>query len=325
MGAEETAAHAQKGLLGRRDGLGNPLDLDIVALDAGLVAPDVHAVGVDGIDHLLLDVDGDVDEDGPLPAGGGDVEGLLDDAGDVVGVLHQVAVLGEGGAGAGDIHLLEDVPAQQVALDLAGDGHHGDRVHVGGGDAGDEVGGAGAGGHHTHSGLTRHAGVAGGHVTGILLGAHQGIGDVGGGQGVHGGADGGAGVTEDPLHTLAFETLHQDLGSVDHAAFLLEFQMGKLPAGSRLCWKMAADMQKDFVLSRTKSCSVVPPKFAGRRPRALFPDNGGEPSPPTAVQGRSSRATFSRPLTGAHTCRSLSALARPIYLPGHCCFCHIKM
>ena len=83
-------------------------------------------------------------------------------------------------------------------------------------------------------------------------------------------------------------------------------------------------MQKDFVLSRTKSHSVVPPKFAGRGPRTLFPDNGGNRRPLLAVQGRSSRATFSRPLTGAHTCRSLSGLARPIYLPGHCCFTILK-
>ena len=52
---------------------------------------------------------------GPGRPVGGDVKGLLDDPGDLVGVLHQVAVLGEGGHGAGDVHLLEDVPAQQVA------------------------------------------------------------------------------------------------------------------------------------------------------------------------------------------------------------------
>ena len=149
------------------------------------------------------------------------MKGLLHHPGDVVGVLDQIAVLGEGGAGAGDVHLLEDVPAQQVALDLAGDGHHGDGVHIGGGDAGDEVGGAGAGGDHAHAGPARHAGVAGGHVSGVLFGADQGIGNAGGGQGVHGGADGGAGIAEYPLHTLPLQALHQGLGSVDHAAFLL--------------------------------------------------------------------------------------------------------
>ena len=83
-------------------------------------------------------------------------------------------------------------------------------------------------------------------------------------------------------------------------------------------------MQKDFVLSRTKSYSVVPPKFAGRTRALLSPVTGGTVAP-YCLQGRSSRATFSRPLTGAHTCRSLSGLARPIYLPGHCCFRHMKM
>ena len=40
---------------------------------------------------------------------GGDVY-----AGNLVGVLHQVAVLGEGGHRAGDVHLLEDVTAQHM-------------------------------------------------------------------------------------------------------------------------------------------------------------------------------------------------------------------
>lgn len=66
---------------------------------------------------------------------------------------------------------------------------------------------------------------------------------------------------------------------------------------------------------RTKACSVVPPKFAGRGPRAFDPANGGEPSRPTDpamdVQQSSSRATFYRSCTGAHTMAGLLSAAAP--------------
>ena len=97
------------------------------------------------------------------------MEGLLDHPGDVVGVLHQVAVLGEGRHGAGDIHLLEDIPPQQVGGDLPGNGHHGDGVHIGGGDAGGQVGGTGAAGGKAHAHLAGGSGIAVGGVGGPLL------------------------------------------------------------------------------------------------------------------------------------------------------------
>ena len=131
------------------------------------------------------------------------MEGLPDDAGNLVGVLHQVAVLGEGGYRAGDIHLLEDVPAKEVAGHLAGNGHHGDGVHVGGGNAGNQVGGPRAGGHHAHPHLAADPGVARGHMPRVLLGPHQGVADLGGVlQGIHRRADGGPGVAEHVGHAL---------------------------------------------------------------------------------------------------------------------------
>lgn len=49
---------------------------------------------------------------------------------------------------------------------------------------------------------------------------------------------------------------------------------------------------------RTKACSVVPPKFAGRGPRAFDPANGGEPSRPTDRLWTFSRAAHERLSTG---------------------------
>ena len=216
VGQPHAAAGADEGLLGLGDGLGHPLDLQVVALYAGLIAPDVHFLRVlELLQLLVLNVDGDIDEHRSGPPGGGDVKGLLHDAGDVIGVFHQVAVLGEGGHRTGDVHLLEDIPAQQIAGHLPGNGHHGDGVHIGGGDAGDQIGRPRAGGDHTHPYLAGDAGIARGHVPGVLLGAHQGISDLRVLlQHVYNGADGGSGIAEDVVHLLPQKAFDQCLCSI---------------------------------------------------------------------------------------------------------------
>ncbi len=82
--------------------------------------------------------------------------------------------------------------------DLAGDRDERDAVEHGCGEAGDEVGRAGAGGRHAHARAARGAGVAVGHVGGALLVADQDVVDGGEvAQGVVDGEDRAAGVAED--------------------------------------------------------------------------------------------------------------------------------
>jgi hypothetical protein len=82
-------------------------------------------------------------------------------------------VLGDGQRDAGDVDFLKGVGAEDFAGDLAGDADDGDGVEHGGGDAGDEVGRAGAAGGHADADLARGARVAVGHVRGALLVAHE--------------------------------------------------------------------------------------------------------------------------------------------------------
>ena len=88
----------------------------------------------------------------------GDQEGFANHRGDILRAGDDVVVLGDGQGDAGDINFLEGIGAEQLGGDLAGDADHGHGVHHGGGDAGDEVGGAGAGGGDGDADLRRRRG-----------------------------------------------------------------------------------------------------------------------------------------------------------------------
>ena len=150
------------------------------------------------------------------------MEGLLDDSGNLPHVLDEIGVLDKGGHRAGDVYLLENIAAQQVALHLPGNGHDGNGIHIGGGDSGDQVGGARAGGHHADPNLAGDPGIAGSHMAGVLLGAYQRIVDVRGGQCVYRRADGGPGVAEQLTHTLSFQAFDQRLCASHHSNSSLE-------------------------------------------------------------------------------------------------------
>ena len=81
--------------------------------------------------------------------------------------------------------------------DVAGDADDGNGVEHGGGDAGDEIGGAGAAGGDGHADLARGARVAVGHVRCALLVADQDVMDGKLAQRVVDGQDGSAGIAED--------------------------------------------------------------------------------------------------------------------------------
>ena len=175
-------------------------------------------------DELIVDLHrggGDVlqkvDEHRAGPSRGGHGEGLAHDVGDSLGVPHQIGGLGDGHGDAGDVHLLEGVLAQQRFAHVAGDEHHGGGVHIGGGDAGGQVGGAGAAGGKADAHLAGGAGIAVGGVGGPLLVGRQNmvyfvfvviqlVIDI---------QDGPAGIPEDGVHLLLQQALHDGLCGSD--------------------------------------------------------------------------------------------------------------
>ena len=220
-GLEDPAPGVDHGALGFTDQLGRGLNQFGIAHSGGAVSGELHDVvgglvpghgraRVAGVDDVL----GDVHQDRPRPSGGGDVEGLVDDAGNVLGLGDQKVVLGDRQGDSGGVALLEGVGAYGGVGHLAGDAHHRDRVHVGVAQRGDDVGGARSRGDHRHAGAPGGVGVALGHVPRALLVAHQYVAYRRLDDRVVHGQDGSAGQPEYHFHALSLEGLNQGLSAV---------------------------------------------------------------------------------------------------------------
>ena len=127
---------------------------------------------------------------------------------------------------AEEVGLLEGALADELLVDLSGDGDKRDAVHVGVGDAGDQVGGSGARGRHAYPGLSGGAGIAVGHEsTALLLTGEDGTNRLRAGERLvqfHGCA---ARVGEHHVHALALKSLDEYVGSV-HGGPALAFCLG---------------------------------------------------------------------------------------------------
>ena len=171
-----------------------------------------------GLQRIL----GDVHQHRARPPARSQVERLVDGLRNLVGIGDEVVVLGDRHCDAADVRLLEGVGPDRGAGDLAGDGHQGDRVHMGISDRRDEVGGSRSARRHAHAHPTGRTGVSLGGVTGRLFVADQDVPHFGGvHQGVVRGKNGSSGDSEDDVRLGGLEGPHQGFGSGDLLAHVL--------------------------------------------------------------------------------------------------------
>jgi len=168
-GGDGPAAHVEDGLGGGVDLLGGEADQLGVALAGRGIAWDGLGFGLAPVTVAGADVEGDVDEHGAGASGACDVEGLAHDVGEIAGVLHQVAMLGDRHGDAEGVGLLEGVGPDVPGADLPGDGDERYGVHVGRGEPRDEVHRARAAGGHADADASGGSGVAVGGVHRALL------------------------------------------------------------------------------------------------------------------------------------------------------------
>ena len=88
------------------------------------------------------------------------VEGSADGIRQLGDILDDKAVFRDGHDHACNVHLLEGIPSQQVHRHVGRDGHHGNRIHLSGGDSRDEIGGSGTGGRQADAHLSGRSRIA---------------------------------------------------------------------------------------------------------------------------------------------------------------------
>jgi len=140
------------------DQRGGLLNLLWMPLDRGPIAAHARLLGIGRLGGSLLDIFGHIHQHRPRSTGPGDIKCGFQNRRKFVDILDQIVVFGDGAADAEHIRFLERVIADQMAGHLAGDGHQRDRIHVGRGQPGHQVGGTRPGGGHADAHLAGSTG-----------------------------------------------------------------------------------------------------------------------------------------------------------------------
>jgi len=111
-------------------------------------------------------------------SGAREIEGFLQRHRKLGHVAHEEVVLDAGAGDADGVQFLKGVLSDEGCRHLTGDDDQRNRIVISGGDAGDGVARAGAGGDHRHAHLAGAARVAVGRVHGGLLMTHEDVTDV---------------------------------------------------------------------------------------------------------------------------------------------------
>ena len=133
-------------------------------------------------------------------------------------------MLGDGHGDALDVSFLKAVRAQTCGGHVAGEGNHGHRVHIGGGNAGDQIGSTRAAGGQHHAGAAGGTGIAVCRMGRALLVGGKHMGDAVGIliQFIIKVQHCAAGIAKKGIHALFAEDLDKNLGTIQlHGALLL--------------------------------------------------------------------------------------------------------
>ncbi|MNS30954.1 hypothetical protein D3C72_629970 [compost metagenome] len=175
---DHAAARVQHRTLGRQEHFCRLADLTGVTANSRAVGTQLGFFREDVFELLgrVGHVFRNVDNDRTRTTGLRQVEGLLHDFRDFRGVLDHEAVLHDRPGDTDHVGFLERIGANHGARHLAGNDHHRNGVHVGGGDTGDGVCCARTGSHQYHAGFTGGTGVAVSHMGSRLLVTNQDVG-----------------------------------------------------------------------------------------------------------------------------------------------------
>ena len=215
VAVNNAAAGVEHRFFGLQDHFQGPFRLPGIPVDRGVITLDFDFLGKLRHHAGLLDIFRQIHQHRAGPPRTGDIKSLVNGAGQVFDVRHQVVVLGAGPGDAHDIHFLEGIVADERGGHLPGENHNRDGVHIGRGDAGHRVGGPGTGGHQSHAHLVGSPGITVGGVHRGLLVPHQVVFDFrSAGQLIIQVDNRSPWIPEDVLHPLPLKTFENNLGAV---------------------------------------------------------------------------------------------------------------
>ena len=219
--AAHAAAKVDQRALGRIDKIRCPLDL--LRVEGGHGADGLRLFGGE-LAYRRRHVLGDIHQHRALAAALCNTEGRAHGIGQLFHPAHREIVLGDGHCDALNVGFLKAVPPDPVRGHVAGKGYHGHRVHIGRGNAGDQIGGTRAAGSQHHAGAAGRAGIAVCRMRRTLLVGGEHMGDavrifV---QLIVKVQHCAAGITKKGVHALLAEDLHKNLRTIQlHGEFLL--------------------------------------------------------------------------------------------------------
>ncbi len=218
---QDAAARVDHRPFGRENERGGGSYRRRVGVGRRLVAGQVDSVRPVPLHGGVRDVFREVDEHRSRATGRRDVECLAHDLGDIGGVGDEPVVLCDPEGDTGRVALLEGVGPDCARGNLAADAHQRDRVHIGVGERGHDVGSARPTCDHRHSRPAGCLRVAFGHMPGALLVSNQDVADRRVEDGVVYGQDRTSGKAEDNFDPLHFQAFHKRLRSGEfHRGYL---------------------------------------------------------------------------------------------------------
>ena len=187
---------------------------DFIGRGRRMEARNIHGGGPSDLGGGFLHIFGNVDDHGAWATGGGNVEGLGHDAGDIARMHDEIAVLHDRQGDAEDIGFLEGATADGGGGNLTGDGDHGNGVHKGISDSRDQVGRSWTGGGHDDADFAGGASIAFGHEGAALFVARENGADLfRSGKGLVKHHAGPAGVGKNGVDAGVLESLHEQIAT----------------------------------------------------------------------------------------------------------------
>ena len=159
-GNVDAAACQKQGIFGLVQHFQSPLQLSHMDGSIGFISPYIDGVRIFRASQLSHHVFGEIDENRAGSSGSGNIESFFYNAAQILPVLDGYAVFCDTSGNAHNIYFLKSIIADQMAGYLTGEADERDAVIVGGGQAGDQIGGAGAAGDQTDTDFSGGPGIS---------------------------------------------------------------------------------------------------------------------------------------------------------------------